>query len=213
MSSKYSGINLDSDEEEVIHPNIDEKSYKEWMRRQREQKRRELEQRLQEINSVSEPGEEMIEEKNEIERILKPSYVCLGTESFRIPSEDSEKDYIQELEFLIVHNELDNFIELMSQSKINMEKFEVVVLHNLAEQIKEGNDVGGLILSKISIYAKYALSHGKDFLLKLRAQLTNKEKKKQFEEDCRKDFEETKRMFLKEFGEQESARQSPCPEQ
>ncbi|AFM98588.1 hypothetical protein EHEL_070610 [Encephalitozoon hellem ATCC 50504] len=212
MSSKYSGVNLDSDEEEAIHPNIDERSYKEWRRKQREQRRRELEQRLEEINSVENPSEEMIEERNEIERILKPSYVCLDTESFRTPSEDVEKDYIQELEYLIVHNELDSFIELMNRCKINMEEFEIVVLHNLAEQIKEGNDVGGLILSKISLYVKYALSHGKDFLLKLRAQLTNKEKKRQFEEDCRRDFEETKKAFLEEFGQQGGSMQPSCPE-
>ncbi|ADM11822.2 uncharacterized protein Eint_070580 [Encephalitozoon intestinalis ATCC 50506] len=200
MTSKYSGVSLESDEEEKIHPNIDEKSYKEWKRRQRELKRKELERRLEEINSVEFPSKELAEEREEIEKILKPSYVCLGTESFRTPSSNEEKDYIQELSHLIVHNELDNFIELMDQCKIDMEEFEVVVLHNLAEQIKEGNDAGGLILSKISLYVKYALSHGKEFLLKLRAQLTNKERRRQFEEDCRKDFEETRRMFLEQFG-------------
>ncbi|KMV65788.1 hypothetical protein M970_070590 [Encephalitozoon cuniculi EcunIII-L] len=200
MTSRCSGIDLSSDEEEAVHPNIDERSYREWKRRQREERRKGLERRLEEINSSKELSEELAEEKREIERILKPSYVCFETESFRTPSGDAEKDYIQELEYLIAHNELGDFIELMDRCKIDMEEFEFLVLHNLAEQIKEGNDAGGLILSKVSLYVKYALSHGKEFLLKLRAQLTNKERKRQFEEDCKKDFQETKQIFLEQFG-------------
>lgn len=198
MSSEESRIDLDSDDGDV-HPNIDEKSYREWRRRQKEQARHELEKRLLEISAVEAPSEELADERRRIEDALRPSYVCVETASFRTPSGTQEKDYVPELEHLIRHSDLDSFIELMERREIDMEDFECLVLHNLAEQIKERNDAGGLILSRISLYTKYALSHGKEFLLRLRAQLTNKEKKRLFEEDCRKDFEETKRAFLQHF--------------
>lgn len=199
MKPGYPSINLDSDSSEEVHPNIDERSYKNWKRQQREQKRKELEQRLQMINSLEHQTEETLQEREKLENLLKPQYKCIETESFRVPAENKDKDYIEELEYLVEHDDLNSFIELMDRNMIEMEELEYLILHNLAEQIKEGNEVGGLILTKLSLYAKYAISHGKGFLIKLNAQLTDKEKKRQFEIDCRKDFEETKKSFLEYF--------------
>lgn len=195
----YSNIDLDSDSGE-IHPNIDERSYRNWRTRQREQRRRALEQRLEEICKVENPTGELLEEKVRIEEALKPQYRCVETESFRTPHRDKDRDYIHELEFLVEHNDLGSFIELMDRTEIEMEEFENLVLYNLTEQIKEGNDAGGVILSKLSLYVKYALSHGRDFLQRLNAQLTNRENRTRFEEECRTCFEETKKSFLEFLG-------------
>ncbi|TBU14840.1 hypothetical protein CWI41_080590 [Ordospora colligata] len=197
---KYAGVCLESDDDEEVHPNIDEKSFREWRRQQRQQKRAELQKRLDEINAIDTHDEEIEAEKKELQDILKPRYVCVDSGSFTIPEPQEERDYSSELEHLVQNCTLDNFISIMNTKVIDMEEFECLVLHNLAEQIKEGNDFGGVILSKISLYVRYARSHGREFLEKLRAQLTNAKIKKQFEEDCIRDFEETKQMFLIQFG-------------
>lgn len=195
-------INLDSDSSEEMHPNIDERSYKNWKRQQREQSRRALAQRLEEINAAEARTTEMLQEKERIEEMLQPQYRCFETGSFRMRENESESDYIAELEHLVEHSDLGSFIALMDSRRIEMEKLEDLILHNLAEQIKEGNDAEGLVLSRLSVYAKYALSHGREFLQKLNAQLTDRQKRAAFEADCRRDFEETKRSFLAHFSAQ-----------
>ncbi|KAH9411155.1 putative Cdc37 chaperone [Ordospora pajunii] len=199
-SMKYAGVCLESDDDEEVHPNIDEKSFREWRRQQRQQKREELQKRLDEINAIDTHDENVEAEKKEIQEILKPRYVCVDSGSFTISESQEERDYSAELEHLVRNCSLDSFITMMDTKIIDMEEFECLVLHNLAEQIKEGNDFGGVILSKLSLYVRYARSHGREFLEKLRAQLTNARLKRQFEEDCAKDFEETKKMFLNQFG-------------
>lgn len=191
-----SKLELESDSEQEVHPNIDARSFRNWKRRQREEKKKKLEERLQEIESMQDPTEEDVQEKKKIEELLKPQYKCVGTDSFRTPSSSEKGDYVEELEYLIAHSDLNSFIELMNGNRIEMDELEHLILYNLAEQIKRGNDSAGFVLTKLSIYVRYAISHGKKFLSMLNAQLTDKNKMQQFDTDCLRDFEATKKNFL-----------------
>ncbi|KAF7683641.1 hypothetical protein TCON_1154 [Astathelohania contejeani] len=192
---------------EEVHPNIDERSFKKWKTEQKKMERKRKIQRIQEIEALPSTPEleeerlRLIEEIKPKIREVCPAQTTFGSEIKKeLPKEknDDEIDYSNELEFLINYNEVEDFIELLdNRPTLDINKFEEFVLFNLSANIKEGNDEAGVIISKISIYVKYAKEHGKTFLMTLMNSLnSSKERKNNFIKECKKHYLEAKEAIL-----------------
>jgi hypothetical protein len=79
---------------------------------------------------------------------------------------------------------------------LDLDDFEEFVLYNLSENIKEGNDEAGLGIAKISLFIKYAKSHGRRFFIGLEEGLKDKAKKELFESECLNHYLEAKQLIL-----------------
>jgi hypothetical protein len=196
MKAEKPVYSLDSDSSDDIHPNIDKRSYKIWKQQQKEARKQQLEKRLHELEGYGTLTEEQLEEKEELERLLTPLYVDMAEDSFRTVTMEDEDSYTGELCHLINNDTLDGFIELMERRHINLDRFEELVLLNLSSFIKDGNDEIGLRFSRLALYTKYAKLHGKEFIVRLSRELTNRRKMKQLEDDIEKHYLESKNAIL-----------------
>ncbi|XP_045532096.1 uncharacterized protein LOC123719053 [Pieris brassicae] len=189
-----------SDDSSEIHPNIDEKSYKKWRRQIREEEKSRNRARLKELKEKTDISQEESDEIQKLEKALKPHFISKSDGGFRISSgcenESEDIDYSEELLSLVKDSSLTNFIDIISYSRLDLDKFEDFVLFNLSENIKEGNDDVGLILSKVSLYLGYVKNSGRLFVNRLCDELQIPDKKVLFEEDVKKYYCESKDAIL-----------------
>jgi hypothetical protein len=153
-----------TDSEEEIHPNIDTKSFRKFVKKEREI-------RLEELKSKPDLNEN---EKKELEKLIYKSLPVLNDiseDNFRTctATEPEDADYSEDLSNLInlKNFTIDYFVEYLDQKSINLTTFENLIDINSIECIKTGNDEVGEILCKISLCTKWAREFGKQYLLKL----------------------------------------------
>ncbi|KAK6089413.1 hypothetical protein P3W45_001550 [Vairimorpha bombi] len=187
-----------SESSEEIHPNIDEKSYKNWKRQMRKEEKAKNKDRLNVLNQKIQLTQEEIEERDYLIDVLKPKYVTKKEDSFRTsePQLSEEDDYTNILIDLIDDPTLDNLIYVLDKNNINVNRLEDEILYNLSENIKEGNDEVGIILSKLSLFLGYLKNAGRSVLEKLNNELKIPEKMKTFNKDVLVYYEESKTAIL-----------------
>lgn len=191
--SKFQNLDSDIDTDEEVHPNIDKKS---WMKLRREQKRMEKQKkvaRLEEIESMGNPPE-LENERDALVRDLSPR--VRETTSSTATSKPIEIDYTEHLLYLLEHNTVNEFNTYMENNLLCLDEFEEVALLSMSQNIKEGNENGARLLSKISLYLKYARMHGKIFMKRLAEGLRNESHMASFEEECESHFQDCKRVIL-----------------
>lgn len=187
-----------SESSEEIHPNIDEKSYKDWKRQMRKEEKTKNKERLNVLNQKSQLTQEEVEERNYLVEILKPKYKTKNEDSFRTSEQQvvEEDDYTNVLIKLIDDPTLDNLIDILDKNNVNVNRLEDEILYNLSENIKEGNDEVGIILSKLSLFVGYLKSAGRSVLEKLSNELKIPDKMKNFNKDVLIYYEESKTAIL-----------------
>lgn len=172
-----------SNSDEEIHPNIDTKSYRKFIKAQRET-------RLNELRSKETLSESEKKELEALEYKFLPVDKDVSEDSFRT-SKEEEVDYSDQLIHLLSNDSVESFIELMDRSNINLDAFEDLIYLNLIEYIKDGNDEVGLLLCKIGLFARWAREFGRAYMFKL---IGNEV---QIEEMTKSHYEESKDAILK----------------
>lgn len=158
MNLKYRDPETLSSEEE-IHPNIDTKSYRKFIKETRLQ-------RLNVLKSKKHLSQEETKELQELEYKFLPVDKEVSEESFRTSKEDTEVDYTDDLLCIVHNNTVRHFIDYMDEKVINLEVFEELVYLNISEMIKAENDEIGFELCKIGLMARWAREFGRHYLLK-----------------------------------------------
>lgn len=191
--SKFQNLDSDIDSDEEVHPNIDKKS---WLKLRREQRRMEKQrkaERLKEIESMGNPPE-LENERAALISELSPR--VRETMSSTTTSRPIEIDYTEHLLYLLEHNTVSEFNAYIENNLLCLEEFEEVALLSLSQNIKDGNENGARLLSRISLYLKYARMHGKVFMKRLAEGLQNESCMASFEEECESHFQDCKRVIL-----------------
>ncbi|KAL0265902.1 UNVERIFIED_CONTAM: hypothetical protein PYX00_011619 [Menopon gallinae] len=205
--SKFQNLDSDIDSDEEVHPNIDKKS---WLRLRREQRRLEKQrkaERLREIESMGCPPE-MEEERAALADELCPR-VKEKTSSEAI-SKPIDIDYTEHLLYLLEHNTVSDFNAYIESNLLCLESFEEVTLLSLSQNIKDGNDNGARLLSKIALYLKYARLHGKEFMRRLAEGLQKESYMTSFEEECECHFQDCKRVIAEMSSEESQNKGRRC---
>lgn len=148
----------DSDEE--VHPNIDSKSYRKFIKEQRLIRLNDLRKKK---NLTSEEEKEM----KELEYKFLPVDKDVSEGCLRVLNDDFEHDYSKELANLIKKFSISYFIDFFDHNNINMNQFEELIYYNLSESIKSGNDDAGLMFCKVGVLVKWAREFGRGYILKL----------------------------------------------
>ena len=187
-----------SDSSSEIHPNIDERSYKNWKRQQRQQEKQKLKNRETELKSLKILTEEQQKELSNIQSQLEPKYVVVEDDNnFKTSTEKlSDIDFCDELSELVKDSSINKFLEIVDENKINLDQFEEFVLYNLSENIKEGNDDAGLILCRLSLLTGYFRNQGSDMMMKLQYELKDIKKKEKFDQELKDYYEQSKKAIL-----------------
>lgn len=184
------------------HPNIEKGTLKRLIR---EKKQREKDAKMKELENIERQlkmgyNPELIEKKHILEEKLKPKFV--ETENFTLENKPTQEnlcdDYTEQFLFLGSEPTIENFINFVENNrKINLESFNDFLLINLAENIKEGYDEVGLVISKLTLFFKYLKEGGSiDVLKKMSISLENPEKKMRFEQECKEYYEDSKKAIL-----------------
>lgn len=192
MTSKFRSLESISDSEEEIHPNIDTKSYRKFIKEER--KRRLDFLRSKETLSDSETKELRILEYKELPLLVEVEPVNFRTSSStELPQADKMVEEILNLEtpqpiclnnasdsdrmdditinfiFSFLENStVENFINMLDEQSINLHELEDLSYVNLAEAIKDGDDTIGLEFCKIGLLASWAIKYGRSYLIRLK---------------------------------------------
>lgn len=110
--------------------------------------------------------------------------------------QESEDDQIQLIIQLLNNNNPDDFITIIDNAKINLESLQDLVLYNLSEQIKEGNDEIGIELTRLGIFVKYGIESGKSFVYKMKEALKDENKREMFEKEVKLQYKASKEAIL-----------------
>lgn len=175
-----------SDSDEEIHPNIDTRSYRKFIKEQRAL-------RLQELKSKENLTFEEQKELEELEYKTLPVVKEAEESSFRVSKENesSAEDYSEDLCIMINLFTLEFFLDYFDRKNINLNVFEELVDLNTVEYIKCENDEIGLILCKIGLCTKWLKEFGKGILIKF-SQRENK-----FDVIAQEHYEMLKKAILK----------------
>lgn len=151
-----------TDSEEEVHPNIDSKSYRKFIKEQRVI-------RFEELKAKSNRTLKEQKEFEELEYKSLPVVKDVSENSFRTSKDDEStvEDYSDDLSILINCFTVKFFIDFLEKKSINLSVFEDLVDLNIVECIKCGNDEIGVLLCKIGLCTKWAKDFGKSCLLKL----------------------------------------------
>lgn len=164
MNSKREYKNLEdlSDSDEEIHPNIDSKSYRKFIKEQRSM-------RFQHLKSKENLTIEEQKEMEKLEYMSLPVVKEVSENNFRISKENENtlEDYSEDLGILINLFTVEFFLNHLDRKQINLNTFEELVDINLIEYIKSEDDDIGLILCKIGLCTKWLREFGRNFLIKL----------------------------------------------
>lgn len=203
QETKFRSLESLSDSDEEIHPNIDTKSYRKFIKEQRSIRLEEL--RAKKVLTVEES-----KELKELEYKLLPVVVEIPEDTFRLGSkikkefveeivnfnnkndfvsemdnsgdknpeiEDFEDErmmeYANDLENLLNNNNVKFFIDFLDSKQLDLDLFEELVYFNLSSLIKENEDEIGLEVCKIGLMTKWAREYGRSYLV----QICNKEDK------------------------------------
>lgn len=195
-NSKESSESIDISSSSEIHPNIDERSYKNFKRQRKMEERRKLKEKLNILKAKNNPTEKDTKELNNLIEVLEPKYK-ITEDSFRVAFETVEEADCNEILVKILEDRnLENFSDLVSKSNVNVDNLEELILYNLSESIKEDNESIGLLLSKICLFLGYYKLHGKRMLDKLIDELKIPYKSEIFEEDVQKYYLESRNAIL-----------------
>lgn len=202
MTQNINELILSSDSDDFNHPNIDKKSFIDFKRRQKAELKQQKAKRLEEINILLQKkfDENLVKEKEQLEFDLKEKIT--EKESQMLINSKEEPEMEEERLFQVIIDalncrDLGEFVTFLDNNMdINLEYLEQQILYNLSEAIKEGNDDLGMDFSRISVYIKYALKEGRNFMIKLMMALNDENKRKLFDEECLMCYEEAKRMIL-----------------
>jgi hypothetical protein len=189
--SKFQNLNSDDDSDEYIHPNIDRNSWLKMRRQQRALEKQKKVERLREIEARGDSADSA--EREKLVKELTPK--IKEVDSSTVTYQPSTTDCTEHLLFLINHSTLEEFTKYMEDNLVCLDELEEITLLSLSENIKSGNNEGARILSKISLYLKYARQHGKVFMKRLAESLMDKERLKLFEEECENHFLDCKRAI------------------
>lgn len=110
--------------------------------------------------------------------------------------QQDEESQVQLIIQLLNNNNVEDFITIIDNAKINLETLEDLVLYNLSEQIKEGNDDIGEELTRIGIYVKYAIESGKSFVYKIKDAMKDPKKRELFDKEVKMQYEASKKAIL-----------------
>lgn len=209
--SKFERITLSDDsEDEEIHPNVDERSFRRWRREEREGKRREMEERLQQFRKMEgREGEEGVQEEiQKLEHSLRqrvydteksgtitnPADIKLGLEEFR----DIEGDVEEKIFAAITKtSDIAEYVAcLRTFSPLQYPTIEDFLLLNMSENIKEGNDEAGLRLCRFSLIVKYLIEFKEEGFAVL-GRMVSTEKKALFNEESLNSYRQSKEAILK----------------
>ena len=151
-----------TDSEEEIHPNIDTKSFRKFIKKERSLRMEELKAKS---NLTAEEDKEL---QNLIYQSL-PIVKDVSEDTFRTVSENDMEDYSEDLSNLMNQNTftINYFVEYLDKKTINLSHFEKLIDINIIECINTGNDEVGVLLSKIAMCTKWAREYGKKYLLRL----------------------------------------------
>lgn len=159
--SEYRRLEDLSDSDEEVHPNIDTKSFRKFIKEQRAK-------RLEELRNKENLTTAESKELQELEYKALPVVKEVPEESFRVAKEeDSSEDYSKDLEILLNNFRVEFFIEHVERKNMNLNAFENLVDVNMIEYMKEDSDEIGLLLMKISLFSKWLREFGKTVLLKI----------------------------------------------
>lgn len=158
-NSKYRDPETLSDSDEEIHPNIDTKSYRRFIKAQRQS-------RFEELKSKAFLSEEEIKEFKELEYKLLPVDREISGDTFRTSKEDTNPDYTDDLMILFNNSKIDFFIEYMDRKIIDLEEFEDLIYLNLSEAIKTGDDEIGRVFCKLGLLTKWTRMLGRGYIMK-----------------------------------------------
>ncbi|KAM0679807.1 hypothetical protein GINT2_001979 [Glugoides intestinalis] len=160
-ANKYRDPEYLSDSDEEIHPNIDTKSYRKFIKEQRAVRHEQLKRKE---NLSSEERKEL----QDLEYKLLPVDKDVSEDSFRTSKEETENiDYSNDLMILVNNNTVEFFLSYMDKRIINLEEFEDLIYINLSEAIKEGNDDVGIEFCKLGMLTKWTKMFGKSYLERL----------------------------------------------
>lgn len=159
---EYRDLEDVTDSDEEVHPNIDIKSYRKFIKEQRAM-------RFEELKSKEKLTEKELKELEELEYKSLPVVKDVSENSFRTSNDDEStmEDYSEDLEVLIRCFSICAFIEYLEKKHVNLNVLEQLVDLNIVECIKDKNDEIGMILSKIGLCVKYAKDFGKSCLNKI----------------------------------------------
>lgn len=150
-----------TDSEEEVHPNIDTRSYRKFVKAERRK-------RLEELRAKKTLTEEETKELEKLEYKHLPVAVEVPENSFRTSKESpAPEDHACDLVNILNSSDIRSFIEYLDSTLINLEKLEELVYFNLSESIKEGKEEFGLELCKVGLMVKWARELGRPYLLKL----------------------------------------------
>lgn len=202
MNHPINEIELSSNSSEYEHPNIDKGTLRRLIR---EKKMRQKEQKMNELNNIIKKLEEKYDpdlekRKNVLEDELRPKLVETSSTMINNTSEDVVHDdnFAEYLLFLSNNSTLDNFISFIEDNrKIDLEKFDDFLIFNLTENIKEGLDDAGMVISRLSLYFKYLRQGGIPLLKRLNESLNDEKKRELFNLECIKYYEDSKNALLR----------------
>ncbi|ELQ75322.1 putative Cdc37 [Trachipleistophora hominis] len=201
MNHPINEMELSSDSTEYEHPNIEKSTLRRLVREKRKHDKEEWAKELDNIKKIlSERYDPELENRKKfLEQKLKPKFVETSTNMINNTVEERNEDdkFADYLLFLGGDPTIDNFIEFVEDTKnINLERFDEFLLMNLSENIKEGLDEAGMVISTLSLYFKYLKQGGMPLLRKLSDSLKDESKKHIFDEECRKYYEDSKDALL-----------------
>lgn len=150
-----------TDSEEEVHPNIDTRSYRKFIKEDRKR-------RLAELRSKDKLSEEETRELERLEYKHLPVAVEIPENSFRTSKESLvPEDYARDLVNILNNSSIRSFIGYLDSTLVNLEKLEELVYFNLSESIREENEEFGLELCKVGLMVKWARDFGRSYLLRL----------------------------------------------
>ncbi|RVD91273.1 hypothetical protein TUBRATIS_22820 [Tubulinosema ratisbonensis] len=198
--SKFKELESSSEE---IHINIDRKTWSKLKKNQKEEKKKLLQEELTSLENKSNKTKEDLKRMDEISHKLKPKFVEVDSSTFTCEKgsicdqgNSTVVDFLQPLLFLMTHNSLTDFINLIDDNNYDLSVFEEFCLYNLAENIKSKNEAEAKILSKIALYFKFSIQNGKSFVKKLNASLGDEKILAQFEKEVEEFYLTCKESIL-----------------
>lgn len=201
MDHPINQLEFSDNSSDYEHPNIDRSTLKRLVRekkqKEREAKIRELEKINKKLDGFHDP--ELLKRKMSLEENLKPKLVETSSQTFenKPDGKDPNEIFTEKLLFLGSDPTLENFIEfVMNNKNIDLQQFYDFLLLNLAENIREGYDEAGLVISKLTLFFKYLTQGGVHLLQKLNNSLADETKKYQFEIECKQYYEDSKNAIL-----------------
>ncbi|KRH94654.1 putative Cdc37 [Pseudoloma neurophilia] len=200
MNHPINQENWSDDSSEFEHPNIEKGTLKrlvrEKKRREKEEKQRKLDQLKTQL--AENYNEELEEEKIKLEEELRPRFIETDyvIENNQI-EEDPNDMYTEQLLFLGSDPKIENFIKFVEENrKLDLNHFCDFLYINLAENIREGYDEAGLIISKLILYLRHLQNGGLSILKQMQVAFEDEKKLEEFDKQCQEYLDESKISIL-----------------